>query len=103
MRKLFIDKMRAFMCLSTKTVVLSDAYEMLRCLKHEHEIFSDVIGRVVARKPFSSFAGILTSEEAKRVENVVREHRAQSRRRTVRRIYTANMPTSLCQNLSWLG
>ena len=64
----------------TITITLADdAYEQLKKLKQENESFSEVVRRITVRKPLTSFAGLLTREEAEKVEAVVRAGRVRSR------------------------
>jgi len=83
--------MHLYACMSTKTITLSqDAYDLLAGLKEAHESFSDVIRRRIAKKSITEFAGILTREEGKRVEQLIQQGRAHSlhRAKRIRKLLT---------------
>ncbi len=71
--------------MSTKTITLAeDAYEQLRLLKQDRESFTDVVRRIAAKKPLSSFAGLLSKSEAAGIRKVVFAGRLLSRKRADR-------------------
>ncbi len=67
--------------MSITITLADDAYEQLKKLKQENDSFSDVVRRLTIRQPLSSFAGLLTDDEARKVEAVVKAGRARSRAR----------------------
>ena len=68
--------------MSTKTITLAeDAYQRLYSLKQGQESFSEVVRRLTTRKPLTSFAGLLTQQEANKIEKIVQTGRENSRRR----------------------
>ena len=71
-------------CMSITITLADDAYERLKVLKNEKESFSEVVRRLTTRKPLTSFAGLLTKDEAETVETVIRQGRLRSRARAER-------------------
>lgn len=67
--------------MSITITLADDAYDRLKALKQEKESFSDVVRRITVRKPLTSYAGLLTREEAAVVEKIVVKGRARSRAR----------------------
>ncbi len=68
--------------MATKTIsITEEAYERLAAKKREKESFSDVITRITNKINILDFAGLLTSEEADRLEAAVKIGRARSRKR----------------------
>lgn len=68
--------------MSTKTItLLEEAYERLKSLKTEHDSFSDVVLRLTKRKPLTAYVGLLTKDEAKKVEHIVKKGRQRSKAR----------------------
>ena len=63
----------------TRTISITvDAYESLKARKNGKESFSDVILSLTKRRPLTDFAGILTKEQAKKIEKRVMESRMLS-------------------------
>jgi predicted CopG family antitoxin len=68
--------------MATKTIsITEEAYERLKSKKKGNESFTEVILRMTNKKSILDFAGILTKEEADRMEKTISESRAQSRKR----------------------
>lgn len=80
--------------MATKTLtIMEDAYHLLVCHKHEDESFSDVIRRVLSRKPkktLADFAGILTKEEGELLLNDLEQHKEREIELVKRRINEAS-------------
>ncbi len=71
--------------MSTKTIsIKTEAYERLRLSKRPRESFTDVINRIAGKKSLMEFAGILSEEEANRIEENIRKSRLESARRMER-------------------
>jgi len=71
--------------MATKTIsITEEAYERLAAKKREKESFSDVITRITNKVNILDFAGLLTPEEADRLEAAVKAGRARSRKRLER-------------------
>lgn len=62
-----------------KIISLSDeTYAMLKKMKREGESFSDIINRLVARKPnFSKYAGAIPELPSEEVKREIRKWRAE--------------------------
>lgn len=71
--------------MATKTIsITEEAYERLKVKKEKNESFTDVINRVTGKRSLLELAGILSEEEADRLEKHIKERRAASRKRTNR-------------------
>jgi len=71
--------------MATKTIsITEEAYERLASKKKEGESFSEVINRITNKRSLSEFAGILSNEEADRLEKNIKEGRVLSRKRDER-------------------
>lgn len=72
--------------MATKTITITeDAYDALKRAKQPGESFSDVIRRKFGGSSIRALAGLLTSEEAARMEQGIAERRRQRARRAARR------------------
>ncbi len=68
--------------MSTKTIsIKTAAYDRLRQRKKPRESFTDVINRLTEKKSLMEFAGILSDEDANRIEESIHKSRAESARR----------------------
>ena len=68
--------------MATKTISITDeAYERLAAKKQKHESFSEVINRITNKVNLLDFAGLLTEEEANKLETAVKAGRERSRKR----------------------
>lgn len=66
----------------TRTIsITEEAYERLKVQKEKNESFTDVINRMTGKKSIMELAGILSKEEGEKLEKVIKEGRALSRRR----------------------
>lgn len=66
----------------TRTIsITEEAYERLKVRKEKNESFSDVINKVTGRRSLLELAGILSEEEADKLEKHIKERRLASRRR----------------------
>ncbi|MBS3137531.1 antitoxin VapB family protein [Candidatus Woesearchaeota archaeon] len=71
--------------MATKTITITeDSYQRLNALKEKNESFSDVIRRVTGKVKLTDFAGILTEEEADKLEKSIEENRKRSTKRMLR-------------------
>jgi len=62
--------------MSVKTITITEgAYNSLKALKKEHESFSEVIGRVTKKKSLMDCFGVLSKEEADRMEKAILDGR----------------------------
>jgi len=68
--------------MATKTIsITEEAYERLRIQKGKKESFTDVINRITGKRSLLELAGILSEEEANKLENHIKERRMASRKR----------------------
>jgi len=66
----------------TRTIsITEEAYERLKVRKEKNESFTDVINRVTGKRSLLELAGILSEEEADKLEKHIKERRAASRKR----------------------
>ena len=71
--------------MATKTIsITEEAYERLMAKKQTGESFSEVINKITNKVNLLDFAGILSREEAEKLEKAVRQARALSRKRFAR-------------------
>lgn len=66
----------------TRTIsITEEAYERLKMLKEKNESFTDVVNRITGKRSLLELAGILSGEEADKMERHIKEMRARSRER----------------------
>lgn len=66
----------------TRTIsITEEAYERLKMLKEKNESFTDVVNRITGKRSLLELAGILSEEEADKMEHHIKEMRARSRER----------------------
>lgn len=71
--------------MATKTIsITEEAYLRLKMLKHDGESFTDVINRLTNKHSLWEIVGILTDEEARKMEDAIAEGRKRSRARMER-------------------
>jgi len=64
----------------TRTIsITEEAYERLKTRKEKNESFTDVINRITGKVSIMELAGILSNEEADKLENHIKERRKASR------------------------
>ena len=69
----------------TRTIsITEEAYERLRVMKEKKESFTDVINRITGRRSLLELAGILSKDEAEKLEKHIKERRLASRKRADR-------------------
>ena len=66
--------------MATKTIsITEEAYERLRTQKAPKESFTDVINRITGKRSIMELAGILSDEEASKMEDFIKKSRLASR------------------------
>lgn len=66
----------------TRTIsITEEAYERLRVMKEKNESFTDVINRMTGKRSIMELAGILSKDDAEKMEHHIKEMRARSRER----------------------
>lgn len=69
--------------MATKTIsITEEAYERLKMMKEQKESFTDVINRLTGKRSIMELAGILSKEQAEKLEKHIRERRKASREHT---------------------
>ena len=70
--------------MATKTIsITEDAYSRLASRKHEKESFSEVINRITNKTSLLDFAGLLSKEEADKLEEDIKRGRELSKKRKI--------------------
>lgn len=68
------------MIMASKTITISEeAYERLKSRKDEKESFTDVINKLTRERSLTEIAGILSEDEADRLEERIEEAREKTR------------------------
>lgn len=79
--------------MATKNISISEeAYKRLASLKHENESFSLVITRLTGKRSLADLCGVLSKEEADRLEEnikMVRREHAKADRNRIKRLKEA--------------
>ncbi len=71
--------------MATKTIsITEEAYERLKAKKENNESFTDVINKITGRRSIMEFAGILSDEDAEKIEEHIKGIRQRSRIRSAR-------------------
>ena len=71
--------------MATKTIsITEEAYERLRMNKAMNESFTDVINRITGRSSIMELAGVLSSKDADKLEQHIKERRHAARDRLSR-------------------
>ena len=66
----------------TRTIsITEEAYERLRVRKEKNESFTDVINKITGKRSLLELAGILSNEEADKLEKHIKDMRALSSKR----------------------
>lgn len=67
----------------TRTIsITEEAYDRLKVRKEKNESFSDVINKITGKKSIMELAGILSKEQAEKLEKHIRDRRKASREHT---------------------
>ncbi len=70
--------------MATKTIsITEEAYSRLASKKHGKESFSEVINRITNKVSLLNFAGILSKEDADKLEEEIKKGRELSRKRKI--------------------
>ncbi len=68
--------------MASKTITISEeAYDRLKSRKDENESFTDVINKLTRERSLMEIAGILSEDEADRLEEKIKEKRGETRDR----------------------
>ncbi len=68
--------------MASKTITISEeAYERLKSRKKENESFTNVINKLTRERSLTEIAGILSEDEADRLEERIKERRDETRAR----------------------
>jgi len=68
--------------MASKTITISEeAYDRLKSRKEENESFTDVINKLTRERSLMEIAGILSEDEADRLEEKIKEKRGETRDR----------------------
>jgi len=68
--------------MGSKTITISEeAYQRLKSRKDENESFTDVINKLTRERSLMEIAGILSEDEADRLEEKIKEAREKTRDR----------------------
>ena len=68
--------------MATKTIsITEEAYERLKMQKTSNESFTDVINKITGKRSLMELAGILSNEEADKLEKGIKKRRLASRNR----------------------
>lgn len=71
--------------MATKTIsITEEAYERLQARKKGRESFTEVINRITGKSSLLDYAGLLSANEAKMLEEKIRDSRKKSRSRMER-------------------
>ena len=74
-----------YVYMPTRTIsITEEAYERLKAKKNNNESFSDIILKITGKAMLSDFAGILSKDEADKLEARIKASRANSRSRADR-------------------
>lgn len=64
----------------TRTIsITEEAYERLRVMKEKNESFTDVVNRLTGKRSIMEFAGILSKDDAEKMEEYIKARRKAGR------------------------
>lgn len=64
----------------TRTIsITEEAYERLRVMKEKNESFTDVVNRITGKRSIMELAGILSKDDAEKMEEYIKARRKASR------------------------
>lgn len=73
--------------MATKTIsITEEAYERLKVRKEKNESFTDVINRVTGKRSLLELAGILSEDDAEKMEEYIKKSRLESEKQMKRAI-----------------